>query len=252
MNMKKKIFNELRSVAVLGLFNGFVPLMNNPMWFIAFTLGPVSYVFLLYLIGREDAVIFAFIGGLIMSMAASGYGLIADIIWYRFNLKLQDMFIATPRSPWAYVLGLALSAYIWALPSLSLFILIGYILNILRSIYVLGLIIILTIILWVSVSLFVFLLSTFLKTEKHVWPLATVLSLGLSVFPPVYYPATLVPDNYRFIALLPPTASSALMIEYFMGIIKIDLIYIYFSVANLIIQTIIIVYIFKRRNIYSQ
>jgi len=247
----KKVFSELRSVVVLGLFNGFIPLKNNPMWFIAFSLGPVSYIFLLYVTGRENAVVYAFIGGLIMSMAASGYGLIADIVWYRFNLKLQDMFIATPKSPWTYVLGLALSAYIWALPSLALFIVIGFILDIIRDIFIIGLISVLTIVLWISISLFVFMLSTFLKTEKHVWPLATVLGLGLSVFPPVYYPVTLVPEGLRYIALTPPTASSAYIIEYFMNIIDKDPSYLNFSVANLIIQSIVLAYIFKRRNIYQ-
>ncbi|MGC9148083.1 MAG: hypothetical protein ACP5GI_01370 [Sulfolobales archaeon] len=247
----KKIFSELRSVAVLGLFNGFIPLKNNPMWFAAFSLGPVSYVFLLYVIGRENAVIYAFIGGLIMSMAASAYGLIADLVWYRFNLKLQDMFIATPKSSWTYVLGLAFSAYIWALPSLALFIIIGFILNIIRDLFIVGLISVLTIALWISISLFVFLLSTFLKTEKHVWPLATILGLGLSVFPPVYYPVTIVPGNLRYIALTPPTASSAYIIEYFMNIIDKNLSYLYYSIANLVTQSIVLAYIFKKRNIYQ-
>lgn len=250
--MLRKLLSELRSVVALGVFNGFIPIKNNPVWFISFTLGPVSYIFLLYIIGREEAVPFAFVGGLIMTMAASGYGLIADIIWYRFNLKLQDMFISTPRASWAYVLGLALSAYIWALPSLVFFVVIGSLLGILRDLFVIGLIALLTIVLWINTSMFSFLLSTFLRTEKHVWPLATILGLGLSVFPPVYYPATLIPGELRFIALIPSTASSALILETSMNMIKIESMYLEFAVANIVLQTLLLAYLFKLRSVYYE
>jgi ABC-type multidrug transport system permease subunit len=58
--------------------------------------------------------------------------------------------------------------------------------------------------LWITVSFMVFLISTYIKSERLVWPLASILGLGLSVFPPVYYPVTILPEPVRWIAIIPP------------------------------------------------
>jgi len=58
--------------------------------------------------------------------------------------------------------------------------------------------------LWITVSFMVFLISTYIKSERLVWPLASILGLGLSIFPPVYYPVTILPEPVRWIAIIPP------------------------------------------------
>jgi len=66
--------------------------------------------------------------------------------------------------------------------------------------------------LWITVSFMVFLISTYIKSERLVWPLPSILGLGLSVFPPVYYPVTILPEPVRWIAIIPPTASASLLL----------------------------------------
>ncbi|NAZ13418.1 MAG: hypothetical protein GU359_04615 [Desulfurococcales archaeon] len=248
----RRLIRELRAITVLGLFNGYIPVKNNPLWIISFTLGPVSYLFLLYMIGRENIVEYAFIGGLVLSMSASAYGLLGDIIWYRNSLKIQDMFIVTPNSIYTYALGIALSSYIWALPSLAIFIIIGFLMSILRNIYVLGVIIGLTTILWINTALFTLYISRFIRSEKYVWPLVSIISLGLSVFPPVYYPVTILPRDMWMIALIPPTASSALLIESFSGMIDVENFYILYSIFNLAVQTMALAILHKRSLVLSE
>ncbi|MEZ0289882.1 MAG: hypothetical protein ABWJ42_02185 [Sulfolobales archaeon] len=243
---------NIRSMIELALFNGYIPIKNNPMWLIAFALSPVSYIFLLAMIGRYEMIQYGFVGGLVMTMAASSYGLIGDIMWYRVNLKLQDFFTTTPASSYVYVLGLSLSAYIWALPSFTGFIAIGYIIGVLKDLLVLLVIIALTTLLWINTSATSFLISTLLRSEKYVWPLASALGLVLSVFPPVYYPVYLLPRDTWFIALTPPTASTALLIEVYSGIVRVDKIYVAFSILNLLIQTLLFALLFVKRSRVSE
>jgi ABC-2 type transport system permease protein len=101
--------------------------------------------------------------------------------------------------------------------------------------------------LWITVSFMVFLISTYIRTERLVWPLASILGLGLSVFPPVYYPITLLPEWVRWIAILPPTASASLLLQVYSGVLHIDHIYVYVSVANLAAQMIISLAAFSMR-----
>ncbi|MEM0044010.1 MAG: ABC transporter permease [Sulfolobales archaeon] len=239
---------RFRSIITLAIFNGYIPMRNNISWVVAFALSPISYIFLLVMIGRYEMISYGFVGGLVMAMSASSYGLIGDIIWYRINLKLQDLFLATPAPSWAYILGLSLSAYVWASPSLAGFILIGYVIGVLRDITILGIIIALTTVLWINTASTAFLLSTFIRSEKYVWPLSSILGLVLSVFPPVYYPLTILPKEIWFVALTPPTASTAFLIEVYTGMISVDLIYVVYAVLNLMLQTIVFALLFIRRS----
>jgi ABC-type multidrug transport system permease subunit len=93
--------------------------------------------------------------------------------------------------------------------------------------------------LWITVSFMVFLISTYIKSERLVWPLASILGLGLSVFPPVYYPVTILPEPVRWIAIIPSTASAFLLLQVYSGVLHVDHIYVCASIANLSIQMVI-------------
>lgn len=242
-----RAMKSLRSLLWLSIFNGYIPMRNNPLWVISSFLSPFSFLFLVMVIGRQEAINYALVGGLILSMSSSTFGLLGDIIWYRSSLKLQEMFLATPTPYWAYVLGLALSAYIWGSPSIAGFILLLYIFGVLRDPVGLVFILALTAALWITISFIVFLISTYIKTERLVWPLASILGLGLSVFPPVYYPATLLPEPIRVIGIIPPTASASLLLQVYAGIVSIDPIYIYGAIANLAAQTVLCILAFALR-----
>jgi ABC-2 type transport system permease protein len=238
---------SLRSMIYLAVFNGYIPMRNNPLWVISSFLSPFSFFFLVLVIGRQEAISYALIGGIVLSMASSTFGLLGDIIWYRSSLKLQEMFLATPTPYWSYILGLALSAYIWGSPSIAGFLLLLYIYGLVRDLLGLVYLLLLTASLWITVSFMVFLISTYIRTERLVWPLASILGLGLSVFPPVYYPITLLPEWVRWIAILPPTASASLLLQVYSGVLHIDHIYVYVSVANLAAQMIISLAAFSMR-----
>lgn len=228
---------SIRSMAVLALFNGYIPMRSNPLWAISSFLSPFSFFFLVLVVGRGESVVYALIGGLVLSMSSSTFGLLGDIIWYRSSLKIQDMLLTTPAPHWAYILGLALSAYVWGSPSIAGFLILLGLYGILGSptqiLAVLGL----TAVLWIVVSPAVFLMSTMIRNERFVWPLASILGLGLSVFPPVYYPVDLLPQWLWPVALLPPTASTALLIQKICGVSpEIPQAYIEYSIAVLLLQ----------------
>lgn len=238
---------SLRSLLYLAIFNGYIPMRHNPLWVISSFLSPFSFFFLVLVIGRQEAIGYALIGGVVLSMSASTFGLLGDIIWYRSSLKIQEMFLATQTPYWAYILGLALSAYIWGSPSIAGFIVLliayGIIRDPLGLIYILSL----TAMLWITISFIVFLISTYIRSERLVWPLASILGLALSIFPPVYYPITLLPEWIRPLAIIPPTSSASLLIQAYSGAISIEVPYIYASIANLAAQTIICIIAFALR-----
>lgn len=229
---------SVRSMVVMALFNGYTPMRSNPLWAVSSFLSPFSFFFLVLVIGRGESVAYALIGGLVLSMSSSTFGLLGDIVWYRSSLKIQDMMLATPAPRWAYVLGLSLSAYVWGSPSIAGFTILLGLHGILRDpVQVLG-ILGLTAVLWIVISPAVFLVSARIRNERFVWPLASILGLGLSVFPPVYYPVDLLPSWLWPAALLPPTASTALLIQEICGVAPgIPQAYVEYSIAVLALQT---------------
>lgn len=120
-------------------------------------------------------------------------------------------------SPVEYMLGLALSRLLGALPSLLIFMgVLAYlgVLTFSNLAFVVGIIIFS----WLLSSLLAFTISTNIKNVVHVDALSSLLSMTLVLIPPVYYPLSRLPAIFQKLALLIPTTYIAELMRIVFGL----------------------------------
>jgi ABC-2 type transport system permease protein len=216
----RRVISQLRSALALGWLNGIVAARRNPLWLLSNIVPPTSFLILMRLYARPDMLLFALIGGLQMTIASNAIGLMGDTVFYKREVKLQDMMVASPMRPVSYMFGLMLSGLFFSIPGIGIFIVLMVYYGLLNwgnlLIYIFA-----SLLSLITLSGLSFTLATFVKEPRFVWPLSGILSFAISVIPPVYYPSTILPDWLAKISMFIPTSVAAAIFHYHSGLIKI-------------------------------
>ena len=208
---------QLRSSWGLIALNGVIPVKRMPLYLVNTLAAPFAFLFFIFILSRGQLVGFGVAGGLVLTTFSIGTSLQADMTHFRVDLKLQDMVVASPMRAWTYVLGMAFSELAFAMPGIVAFILVGYAT---QAPGILGLPIIAgtLLLIWALGSSLGFFLATYLRDIRETFAIAPLLSLVLSVLPPVYYPFVAIPAGYRALGYLAPTADASELIQGALGI----------------------------------
>ncbi|HEY6238152.1 MAG TPA: ABC transporter permease, partial [Thermoplasmata archaeon] len=159
------------------------------------------------------------VGGTLFTVLFTGSGMMNDCAYLRLERQLQQVYVASPVRPISYVLGMALSELAFALPALTLFLVI---LELVRPFGWLTFAILVGVILltWLMATTLGFLLSTLFRQLREIWPIGTLVFSTLSIIPPLFYPASRIPADYQWVAFLAPStyagqlANSAVGLSY--------------------------------------
>ncbi len=208
---------QLRASWGLIVLNGIIPVKRMPLYLVNTLGAPFSFLFFIYIVSQGRFVGLGVAGGLVLTTFSIGTSLQADMTHFRVDLKLQDMVVASPMRASTYVLGMALSELAFATPGIVAFLFVGYAT---QAPGILGLPIILAtlLLIWALGCSLGFFLATYLRDIRETFAIAPLLSLVLSVLPPVYYPINLIPENLRWLGYLAPTADASQLIQGALGI----------------------------------
>jgi ABC-2 type transport system permease protein len=199
---------QVTAIFLIAYFYGFLALRRTPIIFVAIFLTPLSFLFFLYVIAPHSVLPFGVVGGVVFTALFTGNGMMNDCAYLRLERQIQQVFITSPLRPIGWVLGMAVGELAWTIPAIALFLVVLALVVPLSPLAVLGLIglIVLT---WLMSSSLGFLLSTFFRTLREIWPIGTVVFTALSVLPPIFYPITAIPTNFRWVAFVSPSTFSS-------------------------------------------
>jgi ABC-2 type transport system permease protein len=190
------------------LVNSIYEMKNYPVVLLNTVLSPLSFLLLIYFVSGGKLIGDAIEGGFIMSMFNSGMSLQGDLAHLKNDFKLQDMVVSSPTAPAAYVTGMALAEIIYSVPALA-------VLTVLAAVYLhpgtiqaLELLGVFLLMFLTSIAIG-YTLSTFSSDIVQSFAFSRLISTLFSTLPPVYYPITLIPLPYRYVAYLSPTTYAA-------------------------------------------
>jgi len=208
---------QLRQVAALVWFDGLLPLRRSPFSFVNFIISPLTILFFIYVFAGPSKAVFALSGGLIAVIVGSCIVLETEAAFLRLVVKLQDMFVSSPMSPVLYVVGLSLAQLLNGAPGIALF---SILISIDRPMTLVdwGIITLALVLTWALVSSLGFLISTFARDVRDLWVYSPLLNLLLAFVPPVFYPITLIPLPFRYLAYAVPTTYTGQMVQQATGI----------------------------------
>jgi ABC-2 type transport system permease protein len=172
----------------------------------------VQVVLLLFVaILARDLLPVALFGAIIFSMFALGQRVQNEAAFVRIDHKLNELYLAGPLAPEAYFLGMAfgvLGAYvvpIGVLVAVTVFV-VG--MSPLTALTLLGV----SAAVWLFASSFGYVVSTWFRDMRTIWPYASIFYSAFGVLPPVFYPLSFWPAAITPVALvIPPSAAAALV-----------------------------------------
>jgi ABC-2 type transport system permease protein len=208
---------QANAILRICYFYGFLALRRAPVLFVAILLTPLSFLFFLYVVAPHSLLPFGVVGGVLFSALFTGNGMMNDCAYLRLERQLQQIFITSPLRPISWVLGMALGELAWTAPALVLFVIVLSLVVPVSALSVLALtgVILLT---WLMATTLGFLISTFFRQLREIWPIGTVVFTSLSVLPPIFYPIQAIPADLRWVAFVSPSTWAAQLADHVVGL----------------------------------
>lgn len=146
-------------------------------------------------------------GAVVSSGVWISNAMIQDVVYERETYKYLDMLIASPASPLLYVVAHILFAYIIAIiPTLPIAALYAWLTGSLEAI---PWSLVIVFLLSLSLSALSIAVGLRFRNIREVGTFPSLVSTLLVFVPPVYYPASILPDSIAKASLLVPSASAA-------------------------------------------
>jgi len=186
-------------------------------WYLPHSMFPLLLLFLMWRLGGQELGRHVFVGWIVALAASGGVGTLPQfVLFYRF-IRIQDMFVASPLHPALYFAGVALYALLYALPGWTVLMAIMMGLGVLTS-GMIPQVVAALILTWALACAIGFAIATAIKRIAIISAVATLGWLFLGLIPPVYYPVDLIPEGFRWVAWLFPTAHVAQLLRGVLGI----------------------------------
>src|SRR5919112_2054662 len=207
----------IKQAFLIAHINGLLWLRRYPASIIFTAMIPFSFLFIVFVIGGGQYTKLAFAGSLVS--AAAGYGLATgnNIITWKVEYKMQDVFVSSPVSSFTYMAGIALAELLFGIPAFSV---LAALVVIFSSdfLYSAATVIATLLLVWASTSSIGYFISTRATHPRFVESFIAFLRIAIVVLPPVFYPVSIVPtDELRYVAFAIPTTHASLILQYGMG-----------------------------------
>lgn len=220
--------NRLSQILAGVLVNAIYEMKNYPVVTISTVISPLSLLAVITFVSGGALLGTAILGGLIMIFFSSGIALQSDLSHLKNDFKLQDMIVSSPTSAKMYMGGMALAEIVYSIPGIAILIALTAIYLQPDLIQIAILTTVLALMFAISVAIG-FMLSTFSSDVVQSYAFSRLLSLLFATLPPVYYPITLVPYPFNYLAYLSPTTYAAELMHSTMGYLKL-------STANIVLD----------------
>ncbi len=209
--------HRLRSVLTLVFLNGVIPIRTQPLFLLNLVASPLSFLFFITIVSRGAYIAYGITGGMILTMLSVGTGLQSDLTHYRHDLKFQDIVVASPVEAPVYVTGMALSELVYSLPVLGVFAVLfaadGFVRPLTVAVVAGTLVLV-----WAFASALAFTLATYFEDVRETFMFSPLISLALTVLPPVYYPISALPAWAQTAAHFSPTTYAAMLVQGAVGL----------------------------------
>ncbi len=172
-------------------------------------------MFFIYIVSRGHLIQYAILGGIISIITGNALTAIGDTSFFKLELKLQELLIAADVTPIEYLLGMGLGNLLYSLPGLLLYIILGFVYNVINLIF-LGLIILISIIVMIAATSLAYMTGSRVSHMRNSWGVGSFLSVILTMLPPLYYPYTFLPKYAIIPLMISPATPASILLQIFM------------------------------------
>jgi ABC-2 type transport system permease protein len=179
---------------------------------------PFTILFILGVNGNPASFHYGIAGAITMTISQQGLFLGADLTNYKIEHKFQSMVVASPVSSLTYMFSVALSELAFAAPAVAILLAVITSTTAGTTSTAISQVVAVVLMTWVTTSSIGFFLSTYLLNTRTAFLTVSFISILLSILPPVFYPISLIPGQFRWLAELVPTTHSSVLIQNAVGL----------------------------------
>lgn len=208
----------IRDAMIIAWMKFYPDIRRNPLMMIVLAIFGALPLFFMQIFGGADIFGHGLIGAIVSMVGFIGLvSAIQDIAWDRY-IKVREMIVAMPVHPLSYVIGTALSALIYSLPAVALFVVIAVwrgILNLATIFWMIPPLLLC----WSSLTAIGFTISTYLRKISLYMlnSISMILSFVFAFLFPVYYPKEML-GNYAWFSFMTPTSNTASLIRAYLNL----------------------------------
>lgn len=206
-----------RFTLLLSWYYGIRTISRGTSYIAAALSTPLALLFLVYVISGGTLVKYALVGGFIAIVASVALQSSGDAAFFRLQLRIQDLYVASGVSPSDYMIGLTLSYLMFSLPGIALYVVLGLFYNLFTLYSVLMLVLVLCLLV-IATSSISFMISSTVRHIRNIWGIAGILSILMTILPPTYYPYHAIPQVYLYILSFTPVTPAAVVAQYSFGL----------------------------------
>ncbi|MEM0312178.1 MAG: ABC transporter permease [Thermoplasmatales archaeon] len=222
-------------------YYGFYVIIRGPSYLLASLSLPLTLLFMVYIFSHGTLIAFAIAGGPIAIVASNSINGAADAAFFRLQIRIQDLFVATSISSQDYMLALSLSYLVFSLPGIVLYAFMGAYLGVFTlssALPIVGVLVLLTL----TVSNLSFIIAGLLKHIRNVWGITSILSIIMTVLPPTFYPFSFLPKIAIYALSVSPVTPAAILMQ---GLVRLEPLQIS-MIFILIFETVILTVLGRR------
>jgi ABC-2 type transport system permease protein len=216
-------------------YYGFYVVLRGPSYLLASLSLPLTLLFMVTIFTHGALIAFAIAGGPIAIVAANSINGAADAAFFRIQIRIQDLFVATSITSQDYMFALSLSYLVFSLPGIVLYGVLGAYLRVFSlgsTPWIIGVLVLLTL----TISNLSFIIAGLLKHIRNVWGITAILSIIMTVLPPTFYPYSYLPNWILYALSISPVTPAAVLMQGIVGLEKMQ----YWMVIILFVETVVL------------
>lgn len=192
---------------------------RNPASAIAPILVPFIFLYFLRIIAPSNLFPLEVIGAMLFTTQNIGTWVLGDSATWRIENGLQDLFVASPMGKVRYLVGIAFSNMIAALPALGVLAVVLYLtLPGPAPWYAWPVLVGAILVLWVLFSAVGVAISSRVTSQREIWPVGSLCFTALGMLSPLYYPLSSLPPLFQSVARFLPATYAALLVQGVFGL----------------------------------
>ena len=189
-----------------------LPAPRNPTGYVLVFIYPLFFIFLYSVIGGPEMIGQVLIGIPVIYMINTGIVSLPQLNLEYTLRKLKDIYVASPVTPLAYMLGLGLARLLYVAPAVLLLLLVVASLGYLPW-SALPLTLVILTATWLTGCAIGFMMSLYISDLGTMSSIGNLVGLAFAILPPVLYPLDLLDPAAGYASLLVPSVSAAHLIR---------------------------------------
>lgn len=228
-----KIIQGIKSVIDVAWLDFYSTAKGNPLYLVTPFIYPISVLLIMFLYTRTAFLGFLLAGAALYQAISAGITVFSEVGASKLYFKIQELFVASPTSPFVYSLGIGLEWFLNNSLAMLFYLLIAIWITG-ASLLAIPLVVIMALDLTIVLSYISFFAATYMESDKDIFTLGTIFTFSIFLLSPVYYPLTALPGFVQYASFLFPSTGPAVVTQWALGLLSPSPIFEVLAFTNIV------------------